>query len=89
MPAFFEARATQIFFAHAILVVLMVAATFIDFDEQTIPDVITIPGTLIALIIASSTVFAFMPTSIALKGGGFAFSPPPSIPLGLPRLESG
>jgi leader peptidase (prepilin peptidase)/N-methyltransferase len=67
IPAFltlFEPVATQIFFAHTLLVVLMVAATFIDFDEQTIPDIITIPGTLIALIIASMTVFTFMPTSV-------------------------
>ncbi len=74
-PAFFEPRATQIFLAHAILVILMVAATFIDFDEKTIPDVITIPGTLIALIIASFTVFVFMPTSVALNGGGFSILP--------------
>ncbi len=29
--------------------VLMTAATFIDFDEQTIPDIITTPGTWFAL----------------------------------------
>ncbi len=37
------------FIAHAILISLMIVATFIDFDEQTIPDSITIPGTLIGL----------------------------------------
>lgn len=70
-PAFltmFEPRATQIFFSHAILVVLMVAATFIDFDEKTIPDVITIPGTLIALMIAAVTVEVFLPTSMPVGG---------------------
>lgn len=35
---------------YFILIVLMTAATFIDFDEQLIPDTITIPGTLIGLI---------------------------------------
>ena len=50
----FEPYANQIFFTHAILFVLMVAATFIDFDERIIPDVITIPGTLIALVLAAS-----------------------------------
>lgn len=38
------------FVAHAVLCVLMVIATFIDFDERTIPDWITVPGTLFALI---------------------------------------
>jgi prepilin signal peptidase PulO-like enzyme (type II secretory pathway) len=32
-----------------LLIVLLTVATFIDFDEQTIPDWITIPGTLAAL----------------------------------------
>jgi prepilin signal peptidase PulO-like enzyme (type II secretory pathway) len=59
----FEPIATQIFFPHAILFVLMVAATIIDFDERTIPDVITIPGTLLALTIASFTTSVFMPTA--------------------------
>ena len=37
------------FGCHALLIAFMTAATFIDFDEQTIPDGITIPGTLLAL----------------------------------------
>ncbi|MCO8120744.1 A24 family peptidase [Stieleria sp. TO1_6] len=55
---------TQIFWAHAILITLMVAATFIDFDEQTIPDLLTIPGTLIALLLASFSLFVFLPASV-------------------------
>lgn len=35
---------------HMVLLALMVIATFIDFDEQTIPDWITIPGTVFALL---------------------------------------
>lgn len=38
------------FVGHAILFVLMMIATFIDFDEQSIPDYVTIPGTLIGLL---------------------------------------
>lgn len=38
------------FLGHAILFVLMMIATFIDFDEQSIPDYVTIPGTLIGLL---------------------------------------
>ena len=40
------------YLSHVILFALMLVATFIDFDEQTIPDAITIPGTLIALFLA-------------------------------------
>ncbi len=38
------------FFAHFVLFVLMMIATFIDFDEQSIPDYVTIPGTVIGLL---------------------------------------
>jgi len=37
---------------HLILFSLMLVATFIDFDEQTIPDAITVPGVIIGLILA-------------------------------------
>ncbi|TWU04906.1 Type IV leader peptidase family protein [Stieleria varia] len=59
----FEPWGTQIFFGHLLLLTLMVAATFIDFDEQTIPDIITIPGTLLALTLASCSLFWFLPTA--------------------------
>jgi leader peptidase (prepilin peptidase) / N-methyltransferase len=36
--------------SHVTLLSLMLMATFIDFDEQTIPDAITVPGTLVGLI---------------------------------------
>ncbi|MEI8211285.1 MAG: A24 family peptidase [Planctomycetota bacterium] len=38
------------FISFAILLFLMALATWIDFDEQTIPDSITVPGTWIGLI---------------------------------------
>jgi leader peptidase (prepilin peptidase) / N-methyltransferase len=38
---------------HLLLFVLMAIATFIDIDEQTVPDAITVPGTLAALAIAA------------------------------------
>jgi prepilin signal peptidase PulO-like enzyme (type II secretory pathway) len=41
------------FVSHAILIALMLVATFIDLDEKTIPDEITIPGTLIGLLLAA------------------------------------
>ncbi|TWT76496.1 Type IV leader peptidase family protein [Planctomycetes bacterium CA13] len=63
----------QIFFAHSVLLLLMVAATFIDFDEQTIPDEITIPGTIFALILASISYGIFMPTSLPIGGAPTTF----------------
>lgn len=41
------------FAIHVVLLTLMAVATFIDFDEQTIPDSITLPGTIIALVVAT------------------------------------
>lgn len=67
VPRFFplyEPTATRMFAAHAILAVLMIAATFIDFDELTIPDVITVPGTILAVLIASFTLDHFLPTAL-------------------------
>lgn len=40
------------FAIHVALLVLMALATFIDIDEQTIPDTITVPGTILALLLA-------------------------------------
>jgi leader peptidase (prepilin peptidase) / N-methyltransferase len=42
------------FWLYAILLGLMMIATFIDFDERTIPDSVTIPGTLFALLMAAA-----------------------------------
>jgi len=39
---------------YLFLISAMTAATFIDFDERTIPDEITVPGTLIGLILAAT-----------------------------------
>lgn len=64
----YEAVATQMFLAHAALTVFMIAATFIDFDELTIPDQITIPGTIIALIFGAVTINHFMPTALPVGG---------------------
>ncbi len=38
------------FMAFALLITLMTIATFIDFDERTIPDLVTIPGTILGLV---------------------------------------
>ncbi len=42
-----------VFFKHAILIAFMLVASLIDVDEQIIPDSVTIPGTLIGLVLAA------------------------------------
>jgi leader peptidase (prepilin peptidase) / N-methyltransferase len=51
------------FLVHLLLFSLMMVATFIDFDEKTIPDGITIPGTLIALLLAGLFPSLGLPTA--------------------------
>ncbi len=41
------------FFNHACLVAMMIMATFIDLDEKTIPDEVTVSGTLLAVLLAA------------------------------------
>lgn len=41
------------FLSQAVLLAMMIVATFIDFDEKTIPDWITVPGTLVGLTFAT------------------------------------
>lgn len=50
------------FLAHAVLTCLMIVATFIDFDEQTIPDEITVSGSVLALLLAALLPAAALPT---------------------------
>lgn len=75
---------TVAFGSHMVMIGLMVAATFIDFDEQTIPDAITVPGTLLALLLASLSMNVFLP-AVALNGGlgPIAFQ----MPVGVPNLK--
>jgi len=49
------------FLLHASLIGLMIAATFIDFDVKLIPDEITVPGTLVALVLAAAIPVSRLP----------------------------
>ncbi len=49
------------FAAHAILLCLMIVASVIDLDEKTIPDEITVPGTLLGLIAAFAFPWSLLP----------------------------
>lgn len=59
------------FVSHSILIALMLVATFIDFDEQTIPDSITVPGTLLGLLFAALWPASLLPQPLP--------GPPPAI----------
>jgi prepilin signal peptidase PulO-like enzyme (type II secretory pathway) len=67
------------FLSHGLVILLLIVATFIDFDEKTIPDEITVPGTLLGLLFATIWPFS-LPTSLNL--------PPPALfPQVLPHLD--
>lgn len=53
------------FFCHAVLALLMLVASLIDIDEKTIPDAITVPGTLFGLLAAT----AYPPVLLPVIGG--------------------
>jgi len=71
-----QTGAHQRFIAHAALLALMLAASMIDVDEKIIPDGITIPGTLVGLLLA-----AVAPQSLLAAGA-------PDEPLGFLHLAS-
>jgi prepilin signal peptidase PulO-like enzyme (type II secretory pathway) len=60
----FASWSHSLFVVHGLLFVLMVAATFIDFDEQTIPDIITLPGTLVAILFSMLPWRSFLPAVV-------------------------
>jgi leader peptidase (prepilin peptidase) / N-methyltransferase len=55
------------FAAHVILIGLMLAASMIDADEMTIPDEITVVGTLVGLLIAAAWPESLLPV-VAVNG---------------------
>lgn len=73
------------FLSHAILIGLMLVATFIDFDEQTIPDAITLPGTLLGLVLIAAAPDALLPVFLppALKYDVLLCTSPGAWPLWL------
>lgn len=50
---------------HITLISLMIVATFIDLDEQMIPDEITVTGTVIGLLLAIALPQALLPTLVS------------------------
>lgn len=61
--------------AHLVLISLMIVATFIDFDEQTIPDAITIPGALAGLLFAAALPASLPLVTTSFDSPPFSFEP--------------
>ncbi len=52
------------FASHALLLTLLAAASLIDIDEKTIPDEITVPGTLLGLVLAAALPMSLLPQAV-------------------------
>ncbi len=50
------------FLAHALLALFGMAAAVVDLDEKTIPDLITVPGTLVGVVLLTLAPLAALPT---------------------------
>jgi len=59
---------------HLVLISLMLVASLIDADEKTIPDAITVPGTLFGLVAAASYPWSLLPELVAGPTGGVRIS---------------
>lgn len=57
------------YLGHVVLILLMTAASLIDADEKTIPDAITLSGTLFGLLWVTVTPWALLPVAQRLPGG--------------------
>lgn len=66
------------FLMQIVLLSLMTVATFIDFDEKTIPDFVTVPGTLFALLLAALVPDSRLPVNAAVAPI-FGAPPPPQL----------
>ena len=65
----FPAIRHEQFIAHVVLFCFMLVAFWIDVDEMTIPDGVTIPGTLAGLVIVTLWPFALLPDSVEFRMG--------------------
>jgi leader peptidase (prepilin peptidase) / N-methyltransferase len=65
----FQAVLHAQFLGHLLLLCFMVVASLIDLDEQTIPDSLTVPGTLAGLAIITSYPWSLLPAETWLANG--------------------
>ena len=58
-----------LFAVHAVLIALLTAATFIDFDELMIPDAITLTGAILLLVMTTAMPDSHLPAVFNASGG--------------------
>jgi prepilin signal peptidase PulO-like enzyme (type II secretory pathway) len=63
------------FFAHLLLIALMLVASLIDADEKIIPDGITVPGTLLGLALAAICPWTLLPAGVGPPQRGLEIVP--------------
>lgn len=63
------------FLIYAVFISSLIVVTFIDLDSQIIPDRITIPGTILGILLASTLLPVGLKDSLtgAILGGGFFY----------------
>lgn len=54
--------------AHVLLLTFMLAASLVDVDEMTIPDAITVPGTLVGIVLITAFPWALLPAGFTPQG---------------------
>ncbi len=69
LPADLQAVSLLPLMAHCTLIGLMLAASMIDVDEKTIPDEITVVGTLLGLLLAAAWPWTLLPCVVPGAGG--------------------
>ena len=57
------------YIAHVLLISLMFVATWIDIDEKTIPDAVTVPGALLGLMIVAVWPASLLPDVTVMPNG--------------------
>ena len=72
-PGFLPAAADRLalqaaFVSHAILLAFMLVASLVDVDEQVIPDLVTLPGTLVGLALAAAYPHTLLPVIVPAGG---------------------
>lgn len=65
----------HLFVAHSLLAALMLIATFIDLDEKTIPDEVTVSGTLAGLLLAALWPDGHLPVLLRVGPERWAYRP--------------
>lgn len=68
VPPVAEADLHARFAAHVALFWLMLVASLIDVDEKTIPDAVTVPGTLLGLVAAAAYPGSMLPVLSGIPG---------------------